>query len=133
MSAEAHRRGVTIDASTLNAKREQSRCREPRVSAANGRERKILSSHEKQAPLWKFVVISDAAPRARGGASPAAESAECGCSRSSERSSPRSCCSWATSLGLGAYGGRLFGASVVRAIFKSDDADFGFVEATLKL
>lgn len=40
---------------------------------------------------------------------------------------------WSASLALGAYYGHLFGGSVIRAFFKGDQADFGFIEVTLKL
>ena len=40
---------------------------------------------------------------------------------------------WNSSLGFGVYYGHLFGGSVVRAVFQGDQADFGFIEVTIRL
>lgn len=40
---------------------------------------------------------------------------------------------WSPSLGFAAYYGHLFGGDVVRTIFKGDHADFGYLEATIRL
>ncbi len=40
---------------------------------------------------------------------------------------------WNPHFGVGVYYGHLFGGSVIRSILKGDQADFGFVEATIKI
>jgi hypothetical protein len=40
---------------------------------------------------------------------------------------------WSPSVSIGLYYGHLFGADVVRSIFQGDQADFGFLEVTLRL
>ncbi len=40
---------------------------------------------------------------------------------------------WSKSVNLSLYFGHVFGGSVVRALFADDQADFGYLEVTLKL
>lgn len=40
---------------------------------------------------------------------------------------------WSPSFSLGVYYGHLFGGSVIRSIFAGDQADFGFIEAIVRL